>query len=257
LDFKSSFYNKYINKNKEVILMNKIKVLYDVVTTMKGKEDIKGILKVDARKDGVEVFGLNNEFEKSMDNGRMKAKMKAEVNCEGKTFKHESSTDFENGEGLGHGHGPHNFMKHMHMQHRGQNPSGMKFCGPREGLNKIAFVLGMLNSLKLEEKDDKSAVLTLNIKDIPDDMKKMIHEKIEQRKSFEGHEEFEFKGNDAFKGHHKFMKELHEINNPEIEINVWINKDSEVEKVLITANGKSNTPQDAHEMSVKAELIFY
>jgi hypothetical protein len=234
--------------------MNKIKVLYDVVTTMRKKENIKGTLIVNAKKDEVNVFELSNAFEKSNVNGRMKAKVNAEVNCAGKSFKHESSTDFD-GEGF---HGHHNFMKHMHgqmpMHHHGSNHPDRKFGGPKEGLNKLAFVLGLLNTLKFEEKEDKSGVLTLNLRDVPEDIKNMVHEKIKQGKFHGEHEEQRFEGNNEFKGHHAFMKELHDIISPEIEINIWVSKNSEVEKVLITANGKSQGEEEAHDMSVKAEL---
>jgi hypothetical protein len=231
--------------------MNKIKVLYDVVTEMRKKENIKGNLKVEAKKDEVIVFDLSNEFEKSNSNGHMKARVNAEVNYSGKTFKHESSTDFD-GEGC-HLHGHNNFMKHMHMHkhHHGNMQEGMSFHGPRQGLHKIAFVLGLLHSLKLEEKEDNKGVLTLNLKDLPEDIKKMIHERIEQGKFHEMHQ---FDGNNEFKGHHAFIKELHNINNPEIEINIWINKNSEVEKVIVTAEGKNEKDEETQEMSVRAEL---
>lgn len=44
--FKILTYNDPIKRNEEVIKMNKIKLMYDVVKTMKEKEVSKGTLKV-------------------------------------------------------------------------------------------------------------------------------------------------------------------------------------------------------------------
>jgi hypothetical protein len=231
--------------------MNKIKVLYDVVKTMKGKEIFKGTLRVDGKKAGEKFIGIVNEFEKDLTEGRVKSKLNTEFNCEGKSFKHESSTDF-NMEGCNFNE-HHGFMKHLH-QHK---HSEMKFSGPREGLNKIGFVLGVLKSIKLEEKEDKSAILKLNLMDLPEEMKEIFHEKMKKGSFNENHENSEFHKNfgaDNFKGHHDFMKELHGMTNPNVEIIVWINGYSEVEKILITAAGKINTESEAKDIDLKAEL---
>jgi hypothetical protein len=231
--------------------MNKIKVLYDVVKTMKGKEVFKGTLKVDGKKGGEKFIGIVNEFERNVSEGRMKSKLNTEFNCGDKSFKHESSTDFNmGGEGF---HGHHGFMKHMH-QHRHGN---MKFGGPREGLSKLGFALGILNSIQLEEKEDKSAILRLNLVDLPEDMKEMFQEKMKKGNFHEGHENSEFHKNfdgENFKGHKEFMKQLHGMTNPNVEINVFINAYSEVEKILITAAGKVNTDSAEKDIDLKAEL---
>jgi hypothetical protein len=237
--------------------MNKIKVLYDVVKTMKGKEVFKGILKVDGKKGGEKFLGIVNEFEKNQTEGRVKSKLNTEFNYEGKSFKHESNTDF-NMEGCG-SHEHHGFMKHMHMHMHKHNhdQSEMRFGGPREGLNKIGFALGILNSIKLEEKEDKSAIVKLNLMDLPEEMKELFHEKMKKGRGNENSENHEFHknfGGENFKGHQDFMKELHGMKNPNVEINVWINGYSEVEKILITATGKVNEESDAKDIDLKAEL---
>ena len=49
--------------------MNKIKVLYDVVKTMKEKEVFKGNVKFEAAKGAVKVLSFSNEFETNIKSG--------------------------------------------------------------------------------------------------------------------------------------------------------------------------------------------
>jgi hypothetical protein len=233
--------------------MNKIKVLYDVVKTMKGKEVFKGTFSVDGKKAGEKFLGIVNEFERNFTAGKVKSKVNTEFNCEGKSFKHESNTEFDM-EGCN-SHGHNGFMKHMHMHKH--DHSEMRSGGPREGLNKLGFALGILNSIKLEEKEDRSAILKLNLVDLPEEMKEIFHEKMKKGCCNEKHENSEFHKNfseENFKGHHDFMKELHGMTNPNIEINVCVNESSEIERILITATGKSNTEADVNDIELRAEL---
>lgn len=225
--------------------MNKIKLLYDVITKMKNKEVINGTIKAESKKDDLNIFSFENEFEKNMITGHTKTKISTEMDYEGKRVKHESSTDFDMQEGHSKMH--HGFMKHMHNLHS-QNPEqnhmGMKW-GPKEGLNRIAFALSILNALKVDEAEDKSYILSLNLNEIPDDIKKAIHEKMNSEKMKEKH--------DFHK--HGFMKDFHSISDHNIDLKVYINKDFEVEKIMLVANGKQKDEQAIeHEMSIKAEL---
>lgn len=44
--------------------MNKIKLLYDVVMTMKNKDALHGVLTAEAQKDRVNIFNIRNELGK-------------------------------------------------------------------------------------------------------------------------------------------------------------------------------------------------
>jgi hypothetical protein len=131
--------------------MSKIKLLYDVITTMKDKESCRGKLKVEGSKDQVKIFGLDNEFEKNMADGRVKAKVTLEMDNDGKKVKHESTTEFEGcgSHGTGHrGFMGHMFSHHCHGQHPDQGQTGgcgeIKRCGIKEKLSRLACMLNVL-----------------------------------------------------------------------------------------------------------------
>jgi hypothetical protein len=215
--------------------MNKIKLLYDVVTKMKEKETIKGRLKVEGNKDKVKVFNLENEFDKNTASGEFKARHSMEMDLEGRKMKHEGSIDSN----------MQMCQRHMHNHNFHNFHEGMKF-GFKEKLNHLAFALNVLNNIKVDEKEDKSSVLSLNVADIPEEFKNAIHEKMKQHEGMHEHG-----------GHKGFMKEFHSMDNPNIELSVWINKNSEIEKVLLSANGKQSGESDAaHEMDITAQLDF-
>lgn len=232
--------------------MNKIKLLYDVVTTMKEKEFFKGNLKVEGSRDKVKIFGLDNEFEKNIADGRAKAKVCLELDSEGKKVKHESSTEFEL-PGF-QGHHRHGLMSHMRFHHchghhhnhcqAGDN-NGAKCGGLKEKLSRIAFALNLLNSLKVEEMD-KKIVLSLDFNEASGDLQGFIREKLQQHKKMHQNDDFkcvagEFSGMEISTG----------------KFNVYINKNNEVEKVVVTVDGKRKDEINGqHDMNLTAELIL-
>jgi len=232
--------------------MSKIKLLYDVVTTMKDKESCSGNFKAVCSKDQVKIFGLDKEFEKSMTDGRTKAKINLEVDCEGKKVKHESSTEFD-GRGF-HGHGHHGLFgrmiaRHCHGRHPdhdqiGDGGENERCCGFKNKLSRLACMLSVLNSLKVKEQEDKSAVLSLDFDEIPGEVKKMFHEKLLQKKMF--HEKH---------GHQHFCKEFSNVEILKGELSLLINKDKEVEKIALTVEGRQKDDfNNPHDMSLQAEL---
>jgi len=74
--------------------MNKIKLLYDVVKTMKEKEVFEGRLNVEGKKDEISVLSLVNKFAANHQSGDVKADISLEVDCQGNKVKHESSLEF-------------------------------------------------------------------------------------------------------------------------------------------------------------------
>ncbi|MHB8986245.1 MAG: hypothetical protein ACYC38_09960 [Eubacteriales bacterium] len=231
--------------------MSKIKLLYDVITTMKDKESCSGKLKVEGSRDRVKIFGLENEFEKNMADGRTKAKVTLEMDCEGKKVKHESSTEFD---GCGsHGTGRHGFMGHMISHCHGHHPDHgqmgtcgeNKRCGVKEKLSRLVCLLGVLNSMKVKEQEDKSTVLSLDFAEIPGEMKKMIHEKLLKKKMQHEH------------GHQCVCKEFSGMEVSNGGLNIFINKNKEVEKVTLTIEGKQKGDLgDPRQMNLQAELRF-
>lgn len=229
--------------------MSKIKLLYDAVAAIKDKESCSGNLKVEGSRDGVKIFGLDNDFEKNMGEGRTKAKISLEIDCDGKKVKHESSTEFACPDAQDVKR--HVFMRHMMFHHGRSHPnhSQMEGChvsrcgGFKAKLNRLALMLSVLNNLKVEEQEDKSTVLALDINEIPGELKKNIHEKLLQHKM--GHEH----------GQQCMFKEFSGMEILNGGVNIFINKNKEVEKiVLAVAGSQKDDSNQTHQLDLQAEL---
>jgi hypothetical protein len=214
--------------------MNKIKLLYDVVTAMKAKETFNGVIKADIRKEQVTLFSLQNEFSKNLLTGQTKAKISTELDYEGKHVKHESTTEFTMPGHCHHRH--HEFFKHMH-HHAGQ-------CGGIKGkLSKLAFALSILNSLQVKEQEQETIVVSLNMNEIPADMKEMLHEKMMHART---HHE-----------HHGFMKEFCTMEAGDFTFTMHLNNKYEIEKIAVTLIGTQRDEQNQpHDLTAKAEIHF-
>ncbi|GBF34757.1 hypothetical protein DCCM_3877 [Desulfocucumis palustris] len=224
--------------------MNKIKLLYDVVMTMKEKDSCSGAISVEGRKDQVKILDFNNEFEKNMTDGQTKAKINFELEHEGKKVKHESSTEF-NTHTPGRCH--HGFMSHMRFHHchghQFNHMEGLKRCGMKEKLSRIGLLLNILNSLKVEEQENKNILLSLNFDEIRQDIKNIIQEKLQHEKMARHHD------------FHGAVKEFSALENPTGSLNILINKNNEVEEILLTLDGeKKGELNQVHLMNIKAEL---
>ena len=223
--------------------MNKIKLMYDLVNTMKEKESLKGVLKAEGKKDQVELFCLVNDFEKSMSNGQSKAKFKVEFDYQGKKFKHESSTEFDQN-----GCERQMFMKkhgHFHSHKHNLGSSDMQCSGIKDKLSRLAFVLKILNDIKVDELEDQNQLLSLKINDISEKMKCAIHEKMKYK--------MEHKAD----CHHNFMKEFMNMETASIELNILVNKNKEIEKIFVKVDGEQrDETNEKHEMNLSAELQF-
>ncbi|HBW38994.1 hypothetical protein [Desulfosporosinus sp. BICA1-9] len=224
--------------------MSKLKLMYDVISILKEKEVISGIFQAEAKKDQLQLVSFTNEFEKNLSSGETKVKISTELDCDGKKVKHESQTEFTMQDCCA-GHRHHGFMKHMHHTHHdnGQNNGDLKCGGFKGKLTKLAFVLSIFNQIKVDEKEDKSVFLSLSLNDIPDDIKKTFQERCSQGKMSEHHQ------------HHGCIKEFCALKDPKIEVKVWIKKTREVEKLVVTVDGKQvNELNENHDMSLLAEL---
>jgi hypothetical protein len=136
----------------------------------------------------------------------------------------------------------HEFMKHFHGKHHHFH-GDLKSGGMSGKLHKIGFLLSVLNGIKVDELEDKSFLLSLNLKDIPDEIKSSFHERMKSEEAGHHHE------------HHGFMKEFHSMIDPNVEINIWINKDYGIEKLTVQVSGKQFDEKKAeHEMNANLEL---
>ncbi|WP_449240422.1 hypothetical protein [Desulfoscipio gibsoniae] len=227
--------------------MHKVKLLYDIIMTMKDKESVKGNLKVQGSKDQMKIFDLNNDFEKSMAEGRIMAKISLETDCAGKKVKHESNTEFDmtgfsgcKRQDLMH----RDIFHHRHDRHsQHDHHNGMNCGGIKSKLSKLAFMLSILDSMKVEAQEDKSTLIALDLDDIPEDMKTLLQEKLQQHRMHHNH------------CSHGTFKEFSGMEIGNTRLTIRINKKNEVENVLLNAEGKSKDESGApHPLSLQIEL---
>jgi hypothetical protein len=215
--------------------MNKIKVIYDVVRKMKDTNSIKGTAKVEGLKDEQKIIDLNSVFERNNQSHQVKGKTTIEVDCDGKKMKMENSIDFQKEGCCGH--------HHFHHMHHGPHAVGLK-----GGLNRITTILGIVSSAKLDEKEDGSVILSLESADIPEEVKSGIHEILKQGQEHHKHMEGSHQ-------HHMFMKGFHGTENVDFTLNIFINKDSKIDKVKVDVKGeKEDEKNEKHQMKLAAEL---
>jgi hypothetical protein len=206
--------------------MNKIKLLYDVFKTMKEKESFKGNIKVDAVKSKAMVLSFSNEFSTNTTTGETKVKINSESNFDGKKAKHESTTEF-NMKDCKH----HKFHHNMHIHHH-------EMCcengGIKAKLSKITFMLNILNNLKTEEKDDRS-ILSLDLKEIISEIKEQ-HKDLDKKHQNSCEHDID----KQHPNHCACMKEFLCSTYSDAVLNIYVNKNNEVEKIEVSANGENS-----------------
>lgn len=207
--------------------MNKIKVLYDVFKTMKDKEIFKGDIKLEAAKDDKKIFSFFNEFEVNTKSGETKAKLKIDLDTDGKKLKHESNSEFNIKDCPHHKH-----KKGIHMHYHGKRGN----CGIKAGFSKITLLLNVLNNVQIEEIEEKY-IISLELKEILKEIKD-IHKGIDDEKILEYHKHMNDEMNKDFCKHHEFIKEIlcSEESNPLLKM--CVNKNNEIEKIEISADGE-------------------
>lgn len=230
--------------------MNKIKFLYDVVKTMKAKDGVQGVLAVEASRDRKKVLDVHTEFEKNNVTGTKRSKIKAEYDCDGRTLRHESSTEVTGGECQGWRDQMHQGFRNRIHQHFGAAHSGCKCGGIKDVLGRIGLMLQLLQIMKLEETADKSVVLSLNFNDLPDEVKQEIGEKIKQ------HHEFapQHLKPEWFKGS-CWMADWGQMEDLQLELSAIIKPSFEIEKGILVLDGvKKDANQNQSEVALKVEL---
>ena len=207
--------------------MNKIKFLYDVVKTIRAKEILQGVATVEVQKDQGQIFYVKNEFQKNLVTMQTKASIHTEINYEGMEVKHQSTTEFTKNCG-----GHKGFRS---FYHRGGCCTGIK-----AKLNKIAFALRLLNDIQVAEQENKTTLITLELPEIPEEIKAVLKERMTQADSH---------------GRCCFAKELFSLESGKCSAAMTVNQDYEVEKIVITFDGmQNNEANEEHALNVIGEL---
>lgn len=215
--------------------MNKIKVLYDVARVMREKDALGGTINIVATRDAAEAFRFTNEFNKDFVQGRTTARITTVADHGGKQVKHESTTEFildpEQGEGRRWCRKHHGF----HSIHCGIHGSGVK-----GKLDRLLYFLGVLNDMKIVEQEDKSLLLSIDLKDIPEDLKEGLRERITHRHP----------------GQEYFMNGAHSIEKASLECK--INNKYEVETITAWLQGKllEENGEQVHDVVLNAAIKF-
>lgn len=151
--------------------MNKIKLIYDIARIMKNQEKLGGILQVKVRKEQEEVFTLQNEFEKDFA-GKGKMAVAMQLDLDGRHVSRQSTTEFDLPGGCCHGAGGLRRFFHGRQEE----------CGGFKGFfSRLSLAFGVLNSISAEEGENGAAAVSLNLVDLPDEMRACLKEKMQQK----------------------------------------------------------------------------
>lgn len=218
--------------------MNKLKLIYDVVMTMKKKESINGSLQVEGKKDQVEFLRIENAFEKNLISGELKAKITTDIEAHGNTVKHQSTTEL-NLKNCDHGACPG--KRHGHH-------GSMKCGGLKSKLGMLAFGIKLIDNMQIVEQEDEKLLLSINLDEFPEVLKS-IHSGHGQEMSDAHH------AHDLHHVHHAHLKELSTMEKVNIGVTILINKDKEIEKIQLIVAGKQNADDNSiHELNFQGEV---
>lgn len=221
--------------------MNKVKLMYDIVKTMKEKDVFQGQMKIEVNKSSVSVFSMNNEFYKNCISGESKIKLSTEGLHDGKKVKHQSETELTGDCCEKH----QSFFRHIHHMHYEKSVNGEfgKQCGIKWKLNKIAFILGIFHNLKVSESEN-GYVISLAKDDMHEEIKKCLHEKLSEK---------------MMEKHHPCCSQLEGMELTDINLNITISKKSEVENIQLNVNGKcscNGLEEQNIDISVNISLLW-
>lgn len=196
--------------------MNKIKLLYDVIKTMKERKECKGEIKIDFLCEGDE-----------------------------KKIKHSSVTEFD----VKDCHSHHECCSYFHgrvHEHFRQMHEGKQCCGMKEKLTFLAFLLKLIDNMDVKEIDGNSVEMVLKIDGIPEEFKQAIHEKFQ---------DIELADSDVDVKHRKIMQNIITSDNVKIQLNVLVNEKREIQKLILQANGGiKNNDLGSHEFRHSIEI---
>ena len=213
--------------------MKKIKMLYDVARIMKNMAKIDGVITIDVRKDHVAVFSLQNKFKKN-ETGKVTSNVSSKMNLNGEDLTRESATEFTS---TGN-HGPCMIWKSFNGRH-----DAARCHGGKGALHRISVAFGILGSLKVEDQTNGSAVISLNLNDIPDEIKTMLQEKMQHKH--------------ASRHCCGYMQECRNVQMLNGLMVITVNDKHAVDKVTVNLDGSSQDAESKeHTMAATAELQF-
>ncbi|MBP2643008.1 MAG: hypothetical protein H6Q67_895 [Firmicutes bacterium] len=208
--------------------MNKIKLLYDVVNTMKEKEGLQGVLNVQVEKDQAVVVSCQNEFEKNFLTGQTKVKVALQMDGP------ENIRLSEHPWGSWHQDGKHHeFWQHKHPFH------GCRSL--KEKLAKLALVFSLLHSLQAEEREDKSIVMSLNSNELPENVKHELLNKFFQAGMHHQHGD-------------NILREFCAADKKEAVITMTVNQKYEVQQIVCRVEGWNNDESQMQPHNLKATI---
>ncbi|HCF50039.1 MAG TPA: hypothetical protein DER60_07135 [Syntrophomonas sp.] len=217
--------------------MNKIKLLYDVARVMREKEAWNGAINISGMKGDAESFHFDNEFSRDLVSGTSKARISSVVDHGGRRIKHESTTEFDmhQDDGQGRAGGKAHCFFHQHHGHHGCGHG----LGLKEKLDGLVAMLGALNDMQVVEQEDKSLLLSLDLKNIPEALLVRFHAKMP-------HEHL---------GHRGLLQSSPAMESGSLECR--INPRYEVETVKVHIKGKLQEENDqSHEFTLNAGISF-
>ena len=213
--------------------MSKIKLLYDVTKAMKNLEQIDGVLQLRVRKDQEEVFTLRNKFERNKA-GKTRTTVSTALNLDGGQVTRESTTEFDLSGSC------HSGMLGK-MLHRRRGAHGC--CGIKGVFSKLSLAFGILSGLKVEEKGDGAAVVSLNLSEAPEELKAALQEKLQHK-------------NECL-SQHGFLKECHQVASLDGVLVMTVNKDRVITAVTLNLDSTAlDEDKGVHTMAASAEVQF-
>lgn len=212
--------------------MNKLKFLYDVVRAMKEKEVFNGTITAEIQKNQGKVFFIKNEFQKNLVTMHTKAAITSTYEYEGKQLNHQSTTEYTN-QSACQGKLRHKFFGHMHH-------TGHGCCSLKGKLSKLAYMLKLLDSIQVEEQENKGNLISLEVSEIPSEIIAHLKERLQQH--------------DCGNHPHCFMEEICRINNGNLSLAISVNEQYAVEKIIVTFDGAQNQAETVNDWSITACL---
>lgn len=230
--------------------MNKIKILYDVVQTMRKQETFEGTVQFEVAKDSKSMFKGDNVFERNMQTGISKIKSKTEVDRDGFKMKNESELEM-NGQhehDFGHMQGRHPSMSFGNGFRRSHGIDGEERQGRRgmkDRWQMVAMALDMLNKLEVEKIEEEMKFLELRIRfmDLPKDLQKQMKNRLFLCKQVESHE------------HMKAIKDIKSLEDIKVHVSSTIKSNNCIDQLNIELDGQYLDNEDQkHEIYVNGEL---
>lgn len=215
--------------------MNKIKLLYDVVKTMKEKESVSGSLQVEGEKDRTRFLSLANDFHKNIATGDIKAAIRSEVEVAGQKVKHESTTEFNLAALRESKHEkPENFPPFLRHHRHSCRPHGV---GIKRKLAALGFFLNLLDDLQIVEQEDQALLLTVRNVEIPEDWKTAFREKAQQAATPEP------------------LQQFTAVDKVGASCSIRINAAKEIENIVFSLTGEAKDRQnEPHPFALNGEL---